>query len=174
MNSAKFFKKGIFLLLMSFIFVINTSQVEAIERVDINTATSLELQEITGVGPVISQRIIEARPYSSIDDLKKVKGIGAVTLLKIKQQGIAYVPDEEGNVIRYTVYYFLIIPKDNDVQLPQIAELNGGEYVFNTQGEAQQWIDNFKQKKYEEGYFAYYSGVCELGQNPYDLLFPQI
>jgi competence ComEA-like helix-hairpin-helix protein len=61
------------------------------ECIDINTASSEELQKIYGVGPVIAQRIIEARPFSSIDDLIKVKGIGEKTLQKIKEQGLACV-----------------------------------------------------------------------------------
>lgn len=108
MNKAKFLKKGILVLLMSFIFVINTKQAEATETVDINNASTEELQKITGVGPVIAQRIIDARPYTSLDDLKRVKGIGDVTLQKIKQQGIAYASRKEVTNIQYTVYYFLV------------------------------------------------------------------
>lgn len=48
-----------------------------------------------GVGPAIAQRIIDSRPYSCIDDLLKVKGIGAVTLGKIKEQGLAHVSNPE-------------------------------------------------------------------------------
>jgi competence ComEA-like helix-hairpin-helix protein len=45
-------------------------------NIDINTATEKELQTIPGIGPVMARRIIEARPFSSADDLKKVNGIG--------------------------------------------------------------------------------------------------
>lgn len=51
----------------------------------------LQLDEITGVGPTIAQRIIDARPFSSVDDLLRVKGIGDKTLQKIKDQGLAFV-----------------------------------------------------------------------------------
>jgi len=60
-------------------------------KVNINTATKEELQKITGIGPVLAQRIIEARPFYSLNDLLKVKGIGQVTLEKIIAQGCAYV-----------------------------------------------------------------------------------
>ncbi|MDI6602601.1 MAG: helix-hairpin-helix domain-containing protein [Patescibacteria group bacterium] len=59
--------------------------------VNINTASVTELQKITGVGPVLAQRIIEARPFYSLHDLLKVKGIGSATLQKILAQGCAYV-----------------------------------------------------------------------------------
>ncbi len=60
-------------------------------QVEINTASLEQLDEITGVGPVLAQRIVDARPFSSLDDLLKVKGIGEKTLQKIKDQGLAYV-----------------------------------------------------------------------------------
>jgi len=46
-------------------------------RLDVNTASLAELQNIPGIGPVVAQRIIEARPFKSGDDLQRVKGIGA-------------------------------------------------------------------------------------------------
>jgi competence protein ComEA len=43
--------------------------------IDLNTATQKELESITGIGPVTAKRIIEGRPYSSVDDLSRLKGI---------------------------------------------------------------------------------------------------
>ena len=63
----------------------------ASEKVDINTALLEQLDQITNVGPITAQKIINARPYSSLDDLLKVNGIGQKTLDKIKEQGIACV-----------------------------------------------------------------------------------
>jgi DNA uptake protein ComE-like DNA-binding protein len=45
-------------------------------KIDINTATEKELRTIPGIGPVMARRIIDARPFRSADDLKKVNGIG--------------------------------------------------------------------------------------------------
>ena len=61
------------------------------ECIDINTASLEELDKIYGVGPTIAQRIIETRPFTSVDDLIRVKGIGEKTLQKIKEQGLACV-----------------------------------------------------------------------------------
>ncbi|HUW72004.1 MAG TPA: helix-hairpin-helix domain-containing protein [Candidatus Humimicrobiaceae bacterium] len=65
--------------------------------VNINTASASELQKITGVGPVIAQRIIEVRPFYSLSDLIRVSGIGETTLQKIIAQGCAYALGYTGN-----------------------------------------------------------------------------
>lgn len=59
--------------------------------VDINTATLAQLDTLTGIGPAYAQRIIDNRPYSSVNDLDRVKGIGPKTLQKIIDQGLACV-----------------------------------------------------------------------------------
>jgi len=69
--------------------------VQGASSIDINTAPLEELEEIIGIGPVLAQRIIEARPFDSLDGLIKVKGIGEITLQKIKDQGLARVGSQE-------------------------------------------------------------------------------
>jgi competence protein ComEA len=58
--------------------------------ININRATAKELDKLPGIGPVIASRIIEYRKtngfFQSIDDLKKVQGIGASTLEKFKSK----------------------------------------------------------------------------------------
>ena len=51
---------------------------------DLNTANEKELQSIKGIGPVLAERIIAGRPYRTVDDLLKVKGIGPKKLEKIR------------------------------------------------------------------------------------------
>jgi len=51
---------------------------------DLNTATEKELQSIKGIGPILAKRIIAGRPYKTVDDLLKVKGIGPKKLEKIR------------------------------------------------------------------------------------------
>jgi len=43
---------------------------------DLNSAGKEELMSINGIGPVLSAKIIAGRPYKTVDDLLKVKGIG--------------------------------------------------------------------------------------------------
>ncbi len=57
-------------------------------RININTADAQELQNIKGVGPSISQRIVDYReqngPFKSIEEIKKIRGIGNKTFEKMK------------------------------------------------------------------------------------------
>lgn len=54
------------------------------EQVNINTASQLELESLPGVGPVTAQKIIGARPYQTIEELKSKKAVGNALYEKIK------------------------------------------------------------------------------------------
>ncbi|MCX6811055.1 MAG: ComEA family DNA-binding protein [Candidatus Berkelbacteria bacterium] len=57
-------------------------------KININTATAAQLDSLPGIGPTYSQRIVDYRntngPFSSIDKIQDVKGIGAKTFAKFK------------------------------------------------------------------------------------------
>ncbi len=52
--------------------------------IDINTAMEGELEALPRVGPSLAEKIIEGRPYHSIEDIMKVPGIGEKTFAQIK------------------------------------------------------------------------------------------
>ncbi len=60
------------------------------DLVNINTANETELQRLYRVGPAIAKRIIEYREqngkFQTIEDIKKVRGIGEKTFQKMKDK----------------------------------------------------------------------------------------
>jgi len=67
-----------------------TEEKKEAEKIDINSATLKALITLPGIGEVIAQRIIDARPYEKPEELiEKVKGIGEKTYEKIKDLIVA-------------------------------------------------------------------------------------
>lgn len=59
-------------------------------RINLNTADANQLQELKGVGPKTAESIVAWReangPFTSVDQLLVVKGIGEKTLAKMQDQ----------------------------------------------------------------------------------------
>ena len=54
------------------------------EVLDPNTATVDQIMLLPGVGEVLAERIVEGRPYKSLDDLRRVPGIGEKVFAGLK------------------------------------------------------------------------------------------
>lgn len=56
--------------------------------INLNTATASELQDLPGIGPVMAERIIanrtEVGPFTSVDDLQRVSGVGPAIIGNIR------------------------------------------------------------------------------------------
>ena len=58
------------------------------QRLDVNRASALALSALPGVGPVRAAALIRERdnqPYSDLGDLRRVKGVGRVTVGAMKR-----------------------------------------------------------------------------------------
>lgn len=83
--AARFFI-GLFSLALCCFLFLSPAQAES-DQVNINTASIEELQEVTGIGPALAERIVEFRQeqeFQSKQDLLQVKGIGPGTLKKME------------------------------------------------------------------------------------------
>jgi DNA uptake protein ComE-like DNA-binding protein len=54
------------------------------EPIDPNTATVDQIMLLPGVGEVLAERIVEGRPYKSVDDLRRVPGVGEKVFAQIQ------------------------------------------------------------------------------------------
>jgi competence protein ComEA len=56
--------------------------------IDPNRADEAELRALPGIGPALARRIVESRqslgPFASVDDLRRVRGIGPHTLARLR------------------------------------------------------------------------------------------
>ncbi len=57
--------------------------------INLNTATSEQLQEVPGIGPATADKILKMRKsygaFKSVDDLRAIKGIGPKRLEKMRK-----------------------------------------------------------------------------------------
>ncbi len=56
-------------------------------RVDVNAAPSGEIEALPGVGRVLAERIVAERAkrrFGDLDDLRRVPGVGATTLARLR------------------------------------------------------------------------------------------
>lgn len=65
------------------------------QKIDINSAPLEDLVKIIYIGEKRAKELISLRPFSSLDELTRIKGINKARLEEIKKQGLAYVKTEE-------------------------------------------------------------------------------
>jgi len=65
---------------------IEVSQVVSSKTISINTASSSELDTLSGIGPVTAKKIIDNRPYASLEELVTKKAVGQSLFDKLKNQ----------------------------------------------------------------------------------------
>lgn len=57
---------------------------EGNDRLSLNEASERDLDDLPGIGPSLARRIVDARPFTAVDDLLGVSGIGPATLERLR------------------------------------------------------------------------------------------
>lgn len=60
------------------------------QQININTASSQELEALPGIGPVTAEKIISGRPYNKIEELVGKKVLGNALFNKVKDRLVVY------------------------------------------------------------------------------------
>jgi len=59
-------------------------------RIDLNTATAVDLEQLPGIGPTLSRRVVAYRrthgPFTTVDDITRIHGVGEKTLARLRDQ----------------------------------------------------------------------------------------
>ena len=53
---------------------------------DLNKAPVSRLETLPGIGPETAKAIVKGRPYKSIEDLDRIKGVGPATIDKLREK----------------------------------------------------------------------------------------
>ena len=61
-------------------------------RLDLNTADQKALEDLPGIGPALAKKIIEGRPYKSVDELSRVKGLSKTKMEAFKDKVMVSAP----------------------------------------------------------------------------------
>jgi len=84
--------------ILFFLFIplfIQAANLPDIEKIDINSAPLEDLVKVIHIGKVRAEELISLRPFFSLDDLTRIKGISKTRVEDIKKQGLAWVETEE-------------------------------------------------------------------------------
>ena len=65
------------------------------QPININTCSSADLQSIPGVGTVLARRIVEERPYDSLEDVVLVKGVSTNVMHVLRQRSVAVIASND-------------------------------------------------------------------------------
>lgn len=126
-------------------FVTQAVDISDAEKIDINSASTEDLVKIIHIGDVRATELISLRPFSSLDDLVRINGIGRTRVEDIKKEGLAWVLIEEARTeqkpesINYPsgiiINEILPSPKGSDAEEEWIEIFNQG----NSEAELAGW-----------------------------------
>lgn len=121
------------LMVVNFVF--------AAEKIDINTAPLEDLVKIIHIGEIRARELISLRPFSFLDELTKIKGIGEAKLRDIKEQNLAWIAPQSQPGFQQPLQQPIIYP--SGIVINEILPSAEGS------DEKEEWIEIFNQNDFE-------------------------
>ena len=96
-------------------------------KVNLNAADSAALEGLPGVGPATAKAIIDGRPWKSVDDLAKIRGLGENRIAALK--GLVTLGDEPASVAAKTAPTRTAAAKTSSTETKAMPKLQPGQKV---------------------------------------------
>ena len=131
-----------FLFFLAFVFWANFTFGR--EKIDINTAPLEDLVKIIHIGKARALELISLRPFSSLDDLVRIRGISKKRIEDIKKQGLAWVGVQKESNLKLEPR-----PKPKSAIYPSNIFIN--EILPSPEGPdfENEWIEIFNSNNFE-------------------------
>lgn len=81
-------------------------------KINLNTADEKTLQQLPGIGRSLAKKIVDSRPFSEVDDLQKIRGLGKSVLERITPHLVIEEPQDQVEVDLDEEPTDLEMPKD--------------------------------------------------------------
>ena len=143
-NFLKFLRQGLLtgsrgITFISFLFLAFSAQATDSKKIDLNAASLEDLIKIIHIGETRAKELISLRPFFSLDELTKIKGIGEKSLEDIKDQGLAWVsgieePFQQNYPAGIVINKILPSPKGADAEKEWIEIFNQNNFEVNLSG----------------------------------------
>ena len=113
--------------------------VQSAAKIDLNTASEKDLEELPGVGKATAEKIVKGRPYATVDDLTKA-GLTEKQIAKFKDQ--VFVAKPAGN----TGTAAKEAPEGRTPPVKGMVWVNTESKVYHKEGD--RWYGNTKEGKF--------------------------
>ncbi len=121
--------------MFAFILVSVPFSLQAVEKIDINTASLEDLVKIIHIGEARALELISLRPFSFLDDLAKIKGISNLRIEDIKEQGLAWINARNIEYPLGVVFNEILpSPEGADSENEWIELFNKNDFTVNLSG----------------------------------------